>query len=303
MAPRTGWNGRRFLATFAVVAASTVVTSSQSFRSRIDLVQVTVTVTDADGRLITGLTRDDFEVFEDGVRQDVTQFSDERVPVSLGVLLDASDSMRGQPVVDARAALDRFVGDLLEAGDETFVATFNHAPRLAARWTRPPSALRNVLEGLRPSGGTALYDALAGISNLFERREHTRAALVMISDGADTASERTLHGALDAIRRTDVFVYAIAIDDPGGRTSTRVNPQALREITSLSGGTTEVVRTASDLGPATARIADELNKQYMLGYSSAKPPDGAWRTLRIRVLRDGHFARARRGYYAEPSRR
>ena len=83
------------------------------------------------------------------------------MPVSLGVLLDASDSMRGQPIVDARAALDRFVGDLLLSEDEAFVATFNHLPRLVAPWTQPPSTLRGSLEALQPSGGTAIYDALA----------------------------------------------------------------------------------------------------------------------------------------------
>src|SRR5215210_4549900 len=88
--------------------------SAQSFRSRIDVIQVTVSVTDANGRLMTGLTKDDFQVWEDGEEQEITQFTDQRVPVSLGVLLDASDSMRGQAIVDARTALDRFVGELLE---------------------------------------------------------------------------------------------------------------------------------------------------------------------------------------------
>jgi Ca-activated chloride channel family protein len=230
----------------------------------------------------------------------VTQFTDRRVPVSLGVLLDASDSMRGQPVVDARVALNRFVGELLFPEDEAFVATFNHSPRLAARWKRPTSSLVDVLKGLQPSGGTAIYDSLAETVRLFERRNNTRAAFVLISDGADTASDRTLHQALDTIRRSDAFVYAIAIDPPDARASTRVNPEALREITSLSGGYTEVVRSAADLGPATARIADELNKQYTLGYSSPRPADGAWRTLRVRVRDKPEYSvRARRGYYAD----
>jgi Ca-activated chloride channel family protein len=274
--------------------------AAQSFRSRIDVVQVTVAVTDADGRLVTGLSKDDFQVFEDGVEQVITQFTDQRVPVSLGVLLDASDSMRGQPMDDARVAVDRFVGDLLLEGDEAMVATFNHRPRLAASWTMPPSGARNALDGLKPSGGTAIYDALAGTAKLFDQRDHVRAALVVISDGADTASERSLLQSLEDIRRSDAFVYAIAIDSPDARLSTRVNPEALREITSLTGGYTEVVRTAADLGPATARIADELNKQYTLGYSSSRPPDGTWRSIRVRV-RDGQYtARARRGYYAVP---
>jgi Ca-activated chloride channel family protein len=279
-----------------------VTGSAQSFRSRVDVVQVTVSVTDANGRLITGLKKEDFQIWEDGEEQEVTQFTDQRVPVSLGVLLDASDSMRGQPIVDARAALDHFVGDLLDPEDEAFVATFNHLPRLAALWSRPPAVVARALDGIQPSGGTAIYDALAGASALFDRRIHTRAAFIVISDGADTASDRTLHQAVDAIRRTDTLVYAIAIDGGEGRDGSRVNPEALREITSLSGGYTEVVRSSADLGPATARIADELNTQYTLGYSSTRRPDGSWRTLRVRVKRPDTYVRARRGYYSDVPR-
>lgn len=285
-------------ATLCGLATLVVLAQAPPFRARIDIVEVTVTVTDGNGRLITGLSKEDFQVFEDGVEQTITQFTDQRVPVSLGVLLDASDSMRGQPIVDASAAVERFV-DLLVPDDEVFVATFNHRARLAARWTTPPSAVRHSLEGLKPSGGTAIYDAVADTSRLFDRRRHVRAATIVISDGADTASDRSLYQAIDVVRRSDAFVYALAIDSPGGRPSTRVNPDTLREITGLTGGYTEVVRSAADLGPATARIADELNKQYMLGYSSTRPPDGAWRPLRVRVRHGDYLARARRGYFAE----
>jgi Ca-activated chloride channel homolog len=288
-----------FFALFVLFAASTAP-KAQSFRSRIDIVQVTVAVTDSEGRLITGLTKEDFQIFEDGNQQEITQFTDARVPVSLGVLLDASDSMRGQPIVDARDALDRFVGELLLGEDEALVATFNHRPRLAAPWTMPPSKTKDSLASLRPSGGTAIYDALASTSKLFEQRNHVRAAMVLISDGADTASDHSLLQALEDIRRSDALVYAIAIDSADAKESTRVNPEALREITSLTGGYTEVVRTAADLGPATARIADELNKQYTLGYASSRPPDGTWRSIRVRITGGKYFARARRGYYALP---
>jgi Ca-activated chloride channel family protein len=279
-----------------------IPSSAQSFKSRVDIVQVTASVVDANGRLIKGLTKEDFKIWEDGDEQPISQFTDERVPVSLGVLLDASDSMRGQPMVDARLALDRFVTDLLEPDDEAFVATFNHLPSLAALWSRPPAAVAHALDDVRPSGGTAIYDALAGTSALFGRRVHTRAAFIVISDGADTASDRTLHQAVDAIRRTDTFVYAIAIDDGQGAPASRINADALREITSMSGGYTEVVKSAAELGPATERIADELNTQYTLGYSSTRRPDGAWRALRVRVSKPDTFVRARRGYYADAPR-
>jgi len=294
---------RRGLLALAIWAGFALTPAAQApFRSAVETVLVTVTVTDTNGRLITGLTKGDFEVFEDGEPQPVTQFTDQRVPVSLGVLLDASDSMRGQPIVDARSALDRFVADLLEPEDEAFVAAFNHRPRIVALWTRPPATLKSQLDALRPTGGTAIYDALVASSTLFDLRTHTRSALVVISDGADTASDRSLQQARDVIRRTDPFVYAIAIDSADARASTRVNPDALREITGPTGGYTEVVHTAEDLGPATERIANELNHQYTIGYTPQRAPDGSWRMIRVRVKERGYLTRSRRGYYSEPTR-
>jgi len=285
----------------AVVVAFSVAPSAQTprFRARTDAVTVTVSVTDSAGRLITGLTRDDFEVFEDGVSQEISQFTADRVPVSLGVVLDSSDSMRGEGLADARAALDRFVGELLDGEDEAFVATFNHDPRTVTPWRKPPSTLTKALAAMRATGGTAIYDALVAFAPMFEQRSNVRAAMLMISDGADTASDRTLQQAREILRRSDAFVYAIAIDAPDARISTRVNPEALKEITGPSGGYTEVVRSAADLGPATARIADELNKQYTFAYVSSRPPDNTWRNIRVHVTTGDYLARSRRAYFAE----
>jgi Ca-activated chloride channel family protein len=284
---------------FVVSCLVTVSAQTPHFRARTDAVTVTVTVTDSTGRIITGLTKDDFEVFEDGIQEDITQFTDARVPVSLGVVLDSSDSMRGEAMADARGALDRFVGELLDEEDEAFVATFNHIPRSVTPWRKPPSMLVHALAGTKPTGATAIYDAVVAFAPQFERRSNVRAAMVVISDGADTASDRTLQQARDVLRRSDAFVYAIGIDAPDARASTRVNPEALREITGPSGGYTEVVRHAADLPAATARIADELNKQYTFAYVSSRPPDDTWRTIRVRVTSGDYLARSRRMYFAE----
>jgi Ca-activated chloride channel homolog len=284
---------------FVVSTTFVVSTGGQTFRGSVTTVEIPVTVTDSNNRLITGLTRDDFEVFEDGDPEPITQFSDKRTPVSVGVLLDISDSMRGQPIVDARGALDRFMADLLEGEDEAFVGAFNHLPRILVPWTAPPSRLAGRLDSERPTGGTAIYDAIAASISMFGRRQRTRAAMIVISDGADTASDHSLPETRELLRRSDAFVYAIAIDSATEqRVSTRVNPEALREITGPSGGYTEVVRTSADLGPATQRIADELNSQYMLGYATSRPQDGSWRTIRVRVRNRDYIARARRGYFA-----
>jgi VWFA-related protein len=282
-----------------VFASLGAALSAQTFRGAVTTVEIPVTVTDNTGRLILGLTKDDFEVFEDGDSQPVTQFSDKRTPVSVGVLLDTSDSMRGEPIVTARGALDRFMADLLDPGDEGFVAAFNHLPRILAPWTAPPAKLAGRLANERPSGGTAIYDALFAATPMFTRRHHTRAALIVISDGADTASDHSLSQARETLRRSDAFVYAIAIDSTvDQRVSTRVNPEALREITGPSGGYTEVVHTFEELGPATERIAQELNSQYTLGYAALRPQDGSWRSLRVHVKGHDYLARARRGYFA-----
>ena len=273
------------------------------FRSGVDLVKVTATVRDAEGRLVGDLTRDDFEIFEDGRPQRITQFDRGRVPVSLGVVLDVSQSMLGQRMDDARAALRRFLVDLLEPGDEVFLMVFNHDPKLEAPWTLGPSRLRGRLDRIRPYGATAIYDALMMALPLFAVRAHDRAAVVLISDGSDTASDVTRDDVRWQIRLSDAFVYAVGIDAPERRPiNDRVNARLLRDVTAESGGYAEVISDSSDLAPATERIAEELNHQYTLAYAPTRPPDGRYRRIQVRVRGGEHEVRARRGYVALPRR-
>jgi VWFA-related protein len=277
-----------------------LVESDRRFRSGVDVIAITATVRDAAGALVADLTRDDFDVFEDGVRQTVTQFTAGRVPIGLGLLLDISDSMRGRRIVEARAAVQRFLLDLLDPADQFFVIAFNHEPRVIAPWMSGADDLDSRLDPLRPWGGTALYDAVIKALPLFDARTRQRAALVLISDGADTASDATLREVRSTLLRNDAFVYAIAVDPPNLRASaTRVNPNALREITDDSGGRTAVVHDTDDLGNATAQIAEELNRQYVLGYTTHRAPDGQYHSIRVRVKRSGYHVQARRGYVAQ----
>src|SRR6185295_5767903 len=129
-------------------------------------------------------------------------------------------------------------------------------------------------------------------------------AILIISDGADTASTSTLRDVQQALWRSEAFVYAIAIDSPEGQPiNTRVNPQTLREITNESGGRTEIVHSSGEIDSATARIAEELNSQYVLGYSSTHAADGKFHSIRVRIAGADHTVRARRGYIATPTRR
>ena len=271
------------------------------FQSGIEITSVTATVTDKDGHLIHDLPREAFEVYEDGVRQTITQFTRERVPVGLGLLLDISDSMYGKRIQDARSAVDRFLFELLDPADEFFLMAFNHRPRPLTGWTRAQPELRRALDGLRPNGGTSIYDAIVDALPMLERRTRPRGALLVISDGADTASDASIREVRSALTRSDGFVYAIAIDSPDRQPiNTRVNPQSLREITAESGGRTEIVQNSTQLNDATARIAEELNSQYVLGYTSPRGADGQYHTIRVRVTGTDDRVRARNGYVATP---
>jgi VWFA-related protein len=258
---------------------------------------VTATVLDENNQPVTGLEQDAFEVYEDGVPQTITQFTHERVPVGLGMLLDVSDSMFGQRMLDARRTVERFLLELLSQDDMFFVMAFNHAPRLMTRWTSEPDVIRRALEDLRPTGGTAIYDALLQAIPMIQGRSRQRAAIVVISDGADTASDASIGDVRTALLRSDAFVYAVAIDSPKRQAiNTRVNPVALGEITNQSGGHTAVVRDAEEMAAATARIAEELNSQYLLGYPSTRAADGKYHSIRVKIRGEGYKVRARNGY-------
>lgn len=270
------------------------------FRSAVSLTTVNATVTDADGRLVPRLPRERFELFEDGEPQDITHFTNERVPVSLGILLDGSDSMYGRRISDARAAIYRFVSDMLDPADEFSLMVFNHQSQLLSEWTEDRSLAFSMLQPVRPWGATAIYDAIASALPLADTRHRQRAALLVVSDGADTASDVTLRELRRSLLRTDVFVYAIGVDSPDRRAiNAPVNALALGEVTDPSGGRTHIVHDISEVSTALEQIADELNSQYLIGYSSPKAPDGQYHSIRVRVRGGEHKVRARSGYVAE----
>jgi Ca-activated chloride channel family protein len=333
------------------------------FRTGVELINVTATVTDWNGRFVPGLQRDDFRVFEDDRPQPITHFNAERVPVSLGIVLDTSGSMEGEKMIAARQALERFLFDLLGPDDEVFLYKFDNSPELVEGWTTDRRRVADTLRRIQPRGSTSLYDAVAEAIPLAQSGRHRKKAIVVISDGNDTNSRMDIAGLKALIRETEVLVYAIGIDAqadsttfgrpwggilrqvagqrpvprpfpiPGGgrptpgrpptprgpifpptnpfpprppsrgvvrRGDERVNVAALRDITDDSGGRTEIIRSARDLGPATAGIADELSKQYYIGYPATTEKDGRWHSIRVEVRHSGYLVRARRGYVATP---
>lgn len=267
------------------------------FRTAVKLTTVTATVTDADGHLVRDLPREQFELFEDGQPQAITQFTSERVPVSLGILLDASDSMYGRRIADARGAIDHLVTGLLDPADEFSLVVFNHAQQVLSDWTEDRRLPLTMLEPVKPWGATAIYDAIMSAIPLADTRHRQRAALLVVSDGADTASDTALRDLRRALLRTDLFIYAIGIDSADRRAiNAPVNRMALGEITDQSGGRTHIVHDSSEVVEALGRIAEELNSQYLIGYASARPADGTYHSIRVRVKGGAYKVRARNGY-------
>ena len=322
------------------------------FKSGVELINVTASVSDANGRFVPDLQVEDFVVYEDGQVQQVTHFSAERVPVSLGIALDTSGSMAGERIAAAQSALDHFLYDLLAPDDEIFLYRFSDRPDLVQGWTTDRQRLRSALGRVPTRGTTAMYDAVAEAVHLAATGQHQKKALVLLSDGNDTSSTTSRRQLQRLIRESEALVYAIGIEcgtdrvqrswdrqfqrrgpiprpfplPPGGRRwptprqppprmppptmpppqgrswnqgcSEAVDRGALRDLTDDSGGRTEIVRNAEDLERATAGIADELSKQYYLGYLSTGKKDGRWHAIRVEPRNRSYRVRARRGYIA-----
>jgi Ca-activated chloride channel family protein len=218
---------RRILRSVAVLAVLAGPVSSGSvaaqqesderfrFRSGVELINVTATVTDRDGRFVPGLRKEDFKVYEDDQPQTITHFSAERVPVSLGLVVDTSNSMAGEKIVAARRALARFL-ERLGPDDEVFITKFGDQVEHLHDWSRDRASLREALRQLRPHGGTALYD---GVSDAVEKAQDGRnrkKAVVVLSDGHDTTSHTSVGDLKALIQQSEVLVYAIGIEGNGG---------------------------------------------------------------------------------------
>ena len=178
------------LAALVGLQATTVVSGQEGFRFRsgVELINVTATVVDRTGRFLPGLTKDDFVIYEDNQPVEITHFSAERTPVSLGIVLDTSGSMQGQKWNAARDAIDRFLQQLSDPADEFFLYRFSASPDLVQDWTNDRRALSWSLGRVNPNGGTAMYDGVAEAVPMAHAGRNRKKAIVIISDGNDTSS-------------------------------------------------------------------------------------------------------------------
>lgn len=254
-------------------------------RLDVDLVLVPVTVVDAANHPITSLGKQDFTLYEAGEKQALRYFSKEDSPVSVGVLLDLSFSMRDK-IDTARQALRQFFENSNPA-DDYFVIGFSDRPALLADATRSISSIENRLALIAPYGNTALLDAIYMGMTKLRMAHYPRRALVIISDGGDNHSRYNATEIRQLVQETDVEIYALGIFSKVFRTYEEwAGKRLLREITEATGGHTVTINNLDELPDAAAAISRELRDQYILGYSPSHGVfDGSWRKIKVKATR------------------
>jgi Ca-activated chloride channel family protein len=268
-----------------------------------DLITLTVTVTDTYGRFVTGLGKNAFTIFDDKTQQEISFFSDEDAPVSLGVVFDVSGSMGGDKIMRAREALSKFV-DTSHARDEYFLIGFNSRAQLLLDHTRDSDALLQKLTFIQTKGQTALYDATyLGVERV-TRGAHKKRAVLLISDGQDNSSRYTFSELKRLLKESDVIIYAVGIVSGADDTALGYGGRAiLEELAGVSGGKAFFPSTGAEMNDTFERIALELRTQYSIGYRpSSFANDGKWHKIKVKVQPPRGFprlfVRGREGYFA-----
>lgn len=289
-----------------------------AFRADSTLVLVPVSVTDPSNRYVLGLSKDDFHIFEDGVEQKITHFSNEDAPLSIGLLVDTSGSM-GAKLDTSRQAVAEFL-KTLNAADQAFLVEFSDQAQLAVPLTNDTGAIESAMTSATSGGLTALLDAVnMGLLEM-KRAKNPRKALLIISDGGDNNSRYTSSRISDLVREADVQIYAMGVFEPtlsfglgggltGGLTGSKLGaaeldgPRLLSEIANQTGGRALAATNLRELPGIAERIGIELRNQYVLAYSPQNPSrDGKYRKIEVKLQQPKALpalkARWRLGYYA-----
>jgi len=286
----------------ADIQQDTVRTHAPMIKSKVDLVLVPVTVTDPMNRLVTGLDKENFEVFEGKDRQDVRHFSAEDAPISLGVIFDMSGSMASKIERAREAVIDFF--KTANPQDEFFLVTFSDKPEETSDFTQSIDDLQGKLVFTVPKGRTALLDAIyLGISKMREAK-YPKKSLLIISDGGDNHSRYTEGEIKSLVKEADTMIYSIGIYDHYFATEEeRLGPQLLSDVSELSGGRAFTIDNPNDLADVATKIGIELRNQYVLGYRPKNPGhDGKWHKIKVKLLPPKGLpplhVYAKSGYYA-----
>lgn len=258
------------------------------------VVQVNVSVTDRRGAFVGGLTRDQFQIKEDGVPQKIIHFADEEAPLEIVVAMDISASM-GAAVDDLKLAVREFLSRLRPT-DQVTVIAFNEEMFVLADRGSDQAARVEAVERLSSFGGTTLYDAIIRSVELLSKGTGRR-SLVLFSDGEDQSSQSSFAIVDRALKGSDATLFTVALGRGREQASLRETLEALAEPT---GGRVIVAERPSELGAAFGELLNELTHQYLVGYESTNAKrDGAWRKLEVHIPGTNHRVRAREGYFAE----
>jgi len=258
-------------------------------RVDIDLVVVPVMVTDVHGSPVMDMRREDFSILEEEKPQQVRYFYAEDAPLSVGLIVDLSSSMANK-IERVRQAVDEFF-KIADPADDYFVMTFSYRPKLLANTTQSTETIQAKLAEMKPKGGTALADAIYSALQKMRSAQYGRKALLIISDGGDNASRRSLRSVKNLAKESDAQIYAIDVCDSPSLLLTkkleeRFGKQWLTQVTEQTGGRTIAVDDPSKMPDAAAQISRELRNRYVLAYrpENAKK-DGKWRKVKVKVTR------------------
>jgi Ca-activated chloride channel homolog len=289
----------------AAMVSAHVQEQQKLFRAAVDIVSLNVTVVDSQNRYVTDLSENEFAIFEDGARQELTYFNRTSLPIALSLLIDTSASMenRMQFAQDAAIGFAR----KLRSQDLAQVIDFDSRVTVLQDFTSSVDELERAIRTTSPGGSTSLHNALyISLKELAKIKpqstdEVRRRAIIVLSDGEDTSSLVSYEEVLELAKRSEKAIYSIALQSREGPQTKgfREAEFVLRQFAQETGGRAFFPSRPEDLRNVYGQIADELSSQYSLGYASTNPrQDGRWRRIAVQVSRPQTTARTKRGYYA-----
>ncbi len=284
------------------VATKATSSRGSSIQVNADLVLVPLTVTDPQNRLVTGLERTNFALYDNNTGQTIKSFATEDAPLSIGIIFDLSGSMQSK-FVRARKALSEFLRTC-NPQDEFFVVGFNDRPAVLVDYTSDVEDVEARMVMLKPENRTALIDAVYLGVNKLRDAKYARKALLVVSDGGDNRSRYTEGELMRAVREGELQIYSVGIFDAYAPTVEEQNgPQLLHELSEATGGRLFQVHDVQDLSDIAERISEELRNEYVLGYTPTdRRRNGVWRKLNVRLLPPPGLpeltVHSREGYYA-----
>lgn len=283
-------------------------TPETTFSVDVSAMTISVTVVDDKGKSVGGLTQEDFVLEEDGQRRPITGFravtekTENRVPVGLGLVLDASGSMTQDRLDAMRTAVDFLINKRLSKEDQVYFVEFAAAPRMVVPWTTNKNEILNQVRRIKTRDGTGIYDAIAAALPVSKQGKAKKQVMLVITDGADTTSKTNRQQLTDMARASEVIIYALVcegeerVGSRGGSNNVRQQALELAQVTDVTGGRTKHVRGFQELENAISDFGKEFTTQYEISFERTAGKDGKFHPIRVGVRRQNVTVRHKVGY-------